>query len=31
MNLEFWFPAVFVLGIVAMAIVYLFFIACEKI
>jgi len=31
MNLAFWFPAMFVLGIVAMGIVYLFFIVCEKI
>jgi len=31
MNLEFWQPAMFLLGIVTMGIVYLFFIACEKI
>ena len=31
MNLEFWFPATFLLGLVAMGIVGLFFIACEKI
>lgn len=31
MNLGFWFLAMFVLGIVAMGIVYLFFIGCEKI
>jgi|GEM_PF-321609 hypothetical protein len=31
MNLAFWFPAMFFLGIVTMGIMYLFFIACEKI
>jgi hypothetical protein len=31
MNLEFWLPAMFLLGIVTMGIVYLFLIACEKI
>jgi len=31
MNLGFWFPAMFLLGIMAMGIVVLFFIACEKI
>ncbi len=31
MNLEFWLIAMFLLGIVPMGIVYLFFIACEKI
>ena len=31
MNLEFWLPAMFLLGIVIMGIVYLFLIACEKI
>jgi len=31
MNLEFWLIATFLLGLVAMGIVYLFFIACEKI
>jgi len=31
MNLGFLFPAMFLLGIVAMGVVGLFFIACEKI
>ena len=31
MNLEFWLIAMFFLGIVTMGIMYLFFIACEKI
>ena len=31
MNLVFWLPAMFLLGIVTMGIVYLFMIACEKI
>ncbi len=31
MNLQFWLIAMFLLGIVTMGIMYLFFIACEKI
>jgi hypothetical protein len=31
MNLAFWLPAMFLLGIVSMGIVYLFMKACEKI
>jgi hypothetical protein len=31
MNLEFWLPAMFVLGLVAMGLFYLFMKACEKI
>jgi hypothetical protein len=31
MNLEFWLPAMFLLGIVTMGVVGLFFVACEKI
>jgi hypothetical protein len=31
MNLGIWLPAMFLLGIVTMGIVYLFLIACEKI
>jgi hypothetical protein len=31
MNLEFWLPVMFVLGLVAMGLCYLFMIACEKI
>jgi hypothetical protein len=31
MNLEFWLPAMFLLGIAAMGLCYLFMIACEKI
>jgi len=30
MNLEFWLPATFLLGIVSMGLCYLFMIACEK-
>jgi hypothetical protein len=31
MNLGFWLPAMFLLGLVSMGIVGLFFIGCEKI
>jgi hypothetical protein len=31
MNLAFWLPAMFVLGLVVMALCYLFMDACEKI
>ncbi len=31
MNLTFWLPAMFILGIVLMALCYLFMEACEKI
>jgi hypothetical protein len=31
MNLTFWLPAMFVLGLVAMGLCYLFMDACEKI
>ena len=31
MNLAFWLPAMFLLGLAAMALVYLFLIGCEKI
>jgi len=31
MNLEIWLPLLFVLGLVAMGLCYLFFKACEKI
>ena len=31
MNLEIWLPAMFLLGIVAMGICYLFLKACDKI
>jgi hypothetical protein len=31
MNLAFWLPAMFLLGLAAMTLVYLFLIACEKI
>jgi len=31
MSLGFWLIAMFLLGLVSMGIVYLFFIACEKI
>jgi hypothetical protein len=31
MNLETWLPAMFILGIVAMALMYLFMDGCEKI
>jgi hypothetical protein len=31
MNLEFWLPAMFLLGIIAMGLCYLFMEACEKI
>jgi len=31
MNLAFWLPAMFLLGLVAMVLIYLFFKACEKI
>jgi hypothetical protein len=31
MNLEFWLPAMFLLGLVGMVLCYLFMIACEKI
>lgn len=31
MNLFFWVPAMFLLGLVAMGLVYLFLKACEKI
>jgi hypothetical protein len=31
MNLGIWLPAMFLLGIVTMGIVFLFLIACEKI
>jgi hypothetical protein len=31
MNLGFWLPAMFLLGIVTMGVVGLFFMACEKI
>jgi hypothetical protein len=30
MNLGFWLPATFLLGIVSMGLCYLFMIACEK-
>jgi hypothetical protein len=31
MNLAFWLPAMFVLGLVGLGLCYLFLIACEKI
>ena len=31
MNLAFWVPAMFFLGLVSMAVVYLFMDACDKI
>jgi hypothetical protein len=31
MNLEFWLPAMFLLGLVGMVLCYLFVIACENI
>ena len=31
MNLAFWVPAMFVLGLVSMVVVYLFMEACDKI
>ena len=31
MNLAFWLPAMFLLGLAAMGLVYLFLIGCERI
>jgi hypothetical protein len=31
MNLAFWLPAMFLLGLVAIGLIYLFLIGCEKI